>query len=252
MDIVLIGSGHVAHHLGQILHKHDHRIVQVYNRTLSHARALADILSSVAINDPKRIDLDADLYIMAVSDHALPLIIDQLPSALQGIVVHTSGATALSVLDKFGKSGVIYPPQSLTKEVDTDMSKIPFGIEANDTNTLDTLIKLLHPISPLTFHCTSQQRLALHIAAVFANNFSNSLFQIAHDLLQQENLSFDLIRPIILETAQKVQNHLPKDMQTGPAVRNDQGTITRHLEYLKQDSDWQSIYQLISVYISKK
>lgn len=252
MKIVLVGSGNVAHHLGLALYGQGHQVVQVYGRTPANAQELADSLSSTVITGLEELDLDADLYVVAVSDQAIPSVIEQIPSTIQGIVVHTSGATDLSVLSKFKNPGVIYPPQSLTKGVKTDISAIPFGIEASDENTFETLMELAKAISTKSFPCTSQQRLALHTAAMFANNFPNALFQIAYDILNRENLSFDLVRPLIVETANKAQNHQPIDVQTGPAIRNDQTTITKHEDYLKQDADWWSIYRLITGYIQGK
>lgn len=252
MKVVLLGSGNVAYHLGHALSGLGHSFLQIYSRALVHAQALADSLDSTAIDTLEEISPVADLYILAVSDQAIPVIVAQIPPTIQGIIIHTSGATDLSVLAKFRSSGVIYPPQSLKKGVATDLSKIPFGIEASDASSLELLMELMLPISSTSFHCSSSQRLALHTASVFANNFPNALFQVAHDILQRENLSFDLIRPIISETATNVQQHLPKEVQTGPAIRGDLTTIAKHLDYLKQDYDWQSIYQLISAYISKK
>ncbi|MCL7988895.1 DUF2520 domain-containing protein [Sphingobacterium sp. lm-10] len=251
MDIVLIGSGNVAHHLGAALKKAGHRIVQVYSPTAEHARRLADFLQSEATQSLHDLRSDADLYILAVRDQAIPEVVQQLPLSWQGTVVHTSGATSIDLLDKWSKYGVIYPPQSLSKEVPTDLSLIPFAIEGNKEAVKDFLFTTIHPIAPLSFEANSTQRLALHIAAVFANNFSNALYKIAFDILSDQNLPVDVIRPIILESAMKVQNRLPQQVQTGPARRNDTLTMEKHLEYLKLEPDWQTIYQIMSQFIKK-
>lgn len=251
MDIVLIGSGNVAHHIGAGLQKAGHRIVQVYSRNPDHARMLADSLHCDATHSLHEVRTDADLYILAVSDQAIVDVVEQLPATWQGTVVHTSGATPMGLLGKWPKHGVIYPPQSLTKDVSTDLSRIPFAIEGNTPEVTDFLSNVLRALAPLSFEATSEQRLALHIAAVFANNFSNALYQIAFDILSDQNLSVELIRPIILESALKVQQRLPQEVQTGPARRNDVLTMQKHLDYIKQKPNWQTIYQIISQFIIK-
>ncbi|PVH24879.1 Rossmann-like and DUF2520 domain-containing protein [Sphingobacterium corticibacter] len=251
MNIVLIGSGNVAHHLGAGLQAAGHRIVQVYSRTADHAQQLAKLLRSESLDSLAAISPDADLYLLAVTDQALPELVEHLPASWQGTIVHCSGATPLAVLEKWERHGVIYPPQSLSKDVPTDLSRIPFAIEGNTEQVTNFLLREMLAWAPLSFEANTEQRLALHLAAVFANNFSNAMYQIAFDLLAAQNLSADLIRPIILETANKVQKRLPQEVQTGPARRNDQQTMQKHLDYLKQEPDWQTIYQLISQFIKK-
>ncbi|SFT10841.1 Rossmann-like and DUF2520 domain-containing protein [Sphingobacterium wenxiniae] len=246
MDIVLLGSGNVATHLGKGLKGAGHHIVQVYSRNKAYASALASLLKADTIDNITAIRQDADLYILAVTDEAIPPLAEELSPAITGIVVHCSGATPLAVLHHFSRYGVIYPPQSISKTVEADLSKIPFGIEGNDTSTSQYLLELMQKISSLSFLCSSQQRLALHIAAVFANNFSNALFQISHDILKQHELPFDLLKPIIAETAQKIQNNQPKDVQTGPAKRGDQQTIRKHLDFISENSNWVKIYQQLT------
>ncbi len=251
MNIVLIGSGNVAHHLGVGWQAGGHRIVQVYSRNADHAKRLADVLHCDATDSLAAISPNADLYLLAVTDQTLPELVQQLPISWKGIIVHCSGATALGILDRWKNYGVIYPPQSLSKDVPTDLSCIPFAIEGNTQAVTNYLIQQMSAIAPLSFEANTTQRLALHLGAVFANNFSNAMYQIAFDILAAQQLSPDLIRPIILETARKVQQHVPADVQTGPARRNDVLTMKKHLDYLKQEPDWQTIYQIISQFIKK-
>ena len=249
MKIVLIGSGNIATHLAKSLFAQRHDIAQVYSKSSANAKALADVVGAsftCAIHD---VNTDADLYIIAVRDEAISEIVIALPSTLSGIIVHTSGATDVLVLDKFKKYGVIYPPQSLNKSVPTDLSTIPFGIEGNNADVTKLLTDLMMSIAPKTFICDSKQRLALHISAVLVNNFSNALYQMAYDILGQQNLSFDLLKPIILETANKVQSHTPKDVQTGPAIRKDMLTINKHLDFLSHSEEQSKIYQYLSNFI---
>ncbi len=251
MKIVLIGSGNIATHLGKAFSDAGHQIVQVYSKTLANADALANVLDSEAIDNLNQIDLDSDLYLVAVTDSAISHVADAIPKNLKGIVAHCSGATDISVLKDFNQHGVIYPVQSFSKDKKLDLSHTPFGIETNTELNYDILLGLAGQVSDYVFKCNTKQRLALHISAVFANNFSNALFQISYDLLEEHELSFDLIRPIILETAEKVQNHIPKDVQTGPALRNDNSTMLTHFNFISSHPDWQLIYQKISDLIIK-
>ncbi|MBL1407794.1 Rossmann-like and DUF2520 domain-containing protein [Sphingobacterium faecale] len=251
MNIVIVGSGNVATHFAHTLYRNGHQILQVYSRQSANAKALADAVEAESTTTFCDLSIDADLYIIAVSDQAIPNVIAEMPDIKKGIVVHTSGATSLGVLHRFSKKGVIYPAQSISKQVNINMSLIPFGIEAGSDQVYQTITDLIRPISPHLFPCNSEQRIALHVAAVLVNNFSNALFNIAQQILEREHLAFDLLRPIILETANKVQNHLPSEVQTGPAARNDLGTINKHLQFLSYSNELTEIYQHLSNFIIK-
>ncbi|MDR2284260.1 MAG: DUF2520 domain-containing protein [Sphingobacterium sp.] len=251
MTIVILGSGNVATHLAQTLHQNGHQIIQTYSRQSANAKALADAVNATPVSNLKDIDCSADLYIIAVTDTAIPQIIAAMPEITRGTVVHTSGATPLDILNRFTKYGVIYPAQSISKQIEIDITLIPIGIEANSKETFQVLMDLMTPIAPRVFACNTQQRLALHVAAVLVNNFPNALFSMAQGILEREQLDFSLLRPIILETANKVQNHLPSEVQTGPASRNDLGTINKHLQFLSYSNELTEIYQHLSTFITK-
>lgn len=252
MKIVIIGSGNVATHLAKAWYASNNVILQVYSPTLANACALASVVDSHAINNLEELNLRADLYLIAIKDDAITNVVEQLPKSLQGIVVHTSGATSVEVLNSFNKFGVIYPPQSINKNIKTHLSLIPFGIEGDSSSTYQQLHGLISAISPKVFACQTSQRLALHLSAVLVNNFSNALFQMAEDILNGENLSFDLLKPIILETAEKVQSYPPSETQTGPARRGDYDIIDKHLDFLTQYPEEHKIYQLLSDFIVKR
>lgn len=253
MKIVLIGSGNVASHLGQALNQQGQLITQVYSYTKANASALAlRFPGARATADLKDISPDADLYIIAVTDAAMPAVIQALPAGLPGIVVHCSGATDIAVLEKFNYAGVIYPPQSISKQLDLNMQAIPFCVEGNTPQTQEILLQLTQTFAPEARACDSAQRLTLHLCAVLVNNFPNILFQMAYELMAEQQLPFDLLKPIILETARKVQNAIPQDVQTGPAKRNDQNTIHKHLEFLSQKNEIAEIYQLLTTQIVKR
>lgn len=252
MNIVILGSGNIATHFAHNFHRQGHHISQVYSKQKANAQALAFAVEAEAIDDLIAVRKDADLYVLAISDAAIIPVIEQLSSTLAGLIVHCSGATDIDVLQKFGQYGVIYPPQTISKNQKTDFSFIPFCIEGNSMATCNRLMELMLAIAPKSIPCSSQQRLAIHIASVFANNFSNVLYQISQDILEKQGLTFDLIKPIILETAQKVQTNLPKDVQTGPAIRNDRITIEKHLDFISNQEDWKQIYQLLTQEIVKR
>lgn len=252
MNIVIIGSGNIGTHYANAFFNLKHKIIQVFSKTSANAKALADTVFAKPIDNLLEIDPTADLYIIAVADQYITEVVQHLNKNIKGIVVHTSGATSMNVLDKFNNHGVIYPPQSLNKSIDTDLSKIPFAIEASNEESRLILTNLMTSISPLRFYCDSKQRLALHVAAVFVNNFSNALFDMAYSILEKQNLDFELLKPIIMETAKKVQSHHPQEVQTGPASRNDNNTINTHLQFLSYSNDLTEIYQSLSNFIIKR
>ena len=251
MTIAILGSGNVATQLAKTFAQNGHQIVQVYSKTSANAYALADVVKANGISNLSELQVDADLYLIAVSDTAIPQVIAEMPEIERGTVVHTSGATPIDVLSRFPKNGVIYPTQSINKQLDLKIGDVPFGIEANSDQTLEKLTALASSIAPHVFHCTSEQRLALHIAAVLVNNFPNALYQMAQEILEREKLDFKLLRPIIFETANKVQNHLPAEVQTGPASRFDINTINRHLQFLSYSNELTQIYQYLTDFIIK-
>lgn len=251
MDIAILGSGNVAYHYATALHMLGHNIDQIFSKTSANASALADVVSAQAISALADLNPQLDLYIIAVKDDAIADVVADLDANLRGIVVHTSGATPITVLDKFSNYGVLYPPQSLNKELAIDYSTVHFAVEGNSEEVEYLLLKLMLTLSPTSFRCTSAQRLALHVAAVFANNFPNMLYRLAKSIVEKENLDFSLLKPLILETAEKVQNIDPNQVQTGPAQRNDEVTIHRHLDFLSYSNDLAEIYQTLTNIIIK-
>lgn len=234
MDIVLLGSGNVATHFGKALVRAGHRVAQVYSRTKARATVLAASLNAQAIDNLSAVDPTADIYLFAVKDDVIGPLASQLPALERGIVAHTAGSVDMAVLAVHAqRCGVIYPVQTFSLAKPVDFSLVPLAVEASDKTTYHQLSQLVAPLSTRIFPCDSRQRLALHVAAVFACNFTNHLYAIGADLVREYALDFDLLRPLILETAQKVMAHAPRDVQTGPAVRNDVGTMQRHIELLE-------------------
>ncbi|WP_257659105.1 Rossmann-like and DUF2520 domain-containing protein [Parapedobacter lycopersici] len=252
MNIVVIGSGNVASHFSRAFVEAGCRIIQVYSRTPAHARALASTWTVPAISQLSDIDTTADVYLVAVKDDALETVLSQLPPALNGIVLHTAGSVEMAVFHGYARRyGVLYPVQTFSKEKHIDFGHVPLAIEASDAETQESLSRLAGLLSGRVFLCNSEQRLALHAAAVFACNFTNHCYAIADDLLHEHRLGFDLIRPLIRETAEKVMQHKPREVQTGPAVRQDIQTMEKHMRLLQEHPDWAALYDALSRQIGR-
>jgi predicted short-subunit dehydrogenase-like oxidoreductase (DUF2520 family) len=250
MRITLIGSGNVATHFGAALKNAGHHIVQVYSPTQYNADLLAYHLGAAAISNLDAIDADTDMFIISVKDDVIEQIAKQL-AVHQILTVHTSGATPLQAISAYNKhAGVIYPLQTFSKLREVDFRKVPLCVEGFDDVVHASLKVLAHTLSLSVFDVDSEQRKVLHLAAVFACNFPNNLYAIAQGLLAGHHLDFNLLRPLILETAQKVQHNFPAEVQTGPAVRGDEKTMEAHLALLNNEA-LQQIYRALSQSIIK-
>lgn len=245
-NIVLIGAGNVAWHLGHQLKNAGHRIVQVYNRTIEHGEALAEELDTAFTNKLEQVDQSADIYLLAVSDHGIDDIILglQLPGK---IVAHTSGAVPLRGMQHISKNcGIFYPLQTLTKGRMVDFKIVPMLIEASNPTVKEALTELASSISKTVDYMDSHKRRALHVAAVFVNNFTNYLYSIADDVVKRENLDFRLLNPLMQETINKLKHHKPSEVQTGPAKRGDYRTIEDHLNYLDKNDSYREVYLVLT------
>lgn len=250
-DIVILGSGNVATHLAPALAAAGGNILQVYSRKITRARKLAKKVNAKPVNKITEIHKNADLYLFAISDGAIEMVGKALSAHLNGekkyIVAHTSGATPSTVFKgHFKQYGIFYPLQTFSKNRPADFQSIPFCIDGNRKLVRTALFKLAEKLSSKVYEISDQERSVLHVAAVFANNFTNHLFTISKSILDQKNIPFDLLLPLILETAQKVQDHPPETMQTGPAIRNDRETMERHLRLLEGVPEVAEVYRRMS------
>ncbi|MEG0483535.1 MAG: F420-dependent NADP oxidoreductase [Acinetobacter sp.] len=254
MRISFIGSGRVAHHLAKQLSK-QHQIVQIYSRRFEHAQHLAEQCDAQAIQNYAQFDNHIDLLIIAVSDQAIADVIGNVASYLENVlVVHTSGSTHLNVLSQqHDRSGVFYPLQTFSLEREIDWLNTPLFVEATKTEDLDILTTLANSLSNRVYSYNSAQRLSLHLAAVFACNFSNYCYDMAKQVVDAEQVDFSLLYPLILETAKKVTHNDPKIMQTGPAIRGDHNILNMHMNMLKdaRREDLKELYQSLSLGIQK-
>lgn len=242
IQITIIGSGNVAQHLIKAFTKSDLiEIVQVYSRK---KETLASLIEFDKITSDFSDLKEADLYIIAVSDKAIAEVSAQLPFQNR-VVVHTSGAASLDVLDPKNRKGVFYPLQTFSKKKDIDFSIVPLCLEAENTFDFRVLETVAKSVSNAVFPINSDQRKALHVAAVFVNNFTNHLYQVGQEICEEHQVPFEILRPLIQETAQKINTLDPIDAQTGPAKRNDTTTIEAHLAYLTRENQ-KNIYKILT------
>jgi predicted short-subunit dehydrogenase-like oxidoreductase (DUF2520 family) len=245
LNIVLIGSGNVATHLGKVLKKAKHNILQVFSPTLKSAKILATQLCCAYTNQTSNINPNADIYIIAIKDDAIAELGKKL-KVKSKIVVHTSGSVSMDAIKNTSTNyGVFYPLQTFSKAKKVNFKSIPICLESSNFKTLKTLQTLANSISNNVLNISSEQRQNIHIAAVFACNFSNHMYAIADELLKANKLNLDLIKPLIAETSEKIQNNAPESVQTGPAIRGDKKTIKKHLDAIEK-KEYKKLYQLIS------
>lgn len=224
ISVAILGNGNVATHLYTAFSKAANIVI-----TQISSRKLDSIPSS-------------DVTIIAVSDDAIQQV-SQSISNRNGLIVHTSGAVAMNAIAGKRK-GVLYPLQSFTKNAIVDFNKIPFCLETSDKDDFILLENVAKSIGNKIYQIDSEQRKKLHVAAVFVNNFTNHMYTIANDICEKNNVPFEILYPLIEETAKKIQSISPKEAQTGPAKRNDVQTIQNHLENLNLQQ--QKIYQLLT------
>lgn len=243
ISVVVLGAGNVGTHLCQaITGAKNLKLIQWYNKSI-----VQDFFGLKNINfnsDITKIP-PADLYIMTVSDGAVELLSNQLPFENQ-LVVHTSGSVPMGALNNKNRRGVFYPLQTISKNSNLSFRDVPICIEANDKQDRALLNDVAQSLGSPTYFISSEQRQTLHLAAVFVNNFANQLFRIGHELSDEKSLDFDILKPLILETAKKVMHLSPYMAQTGPAKRRDSKTIKKHLTLLENHPNFQDIYKVLT------
>ena len=246
MKIILIGAGNLATRLALALQAKGLAPEWVYSRTEESARRLSEQLPhSHYTTRLDSLPTDGDLYIFAVKDSVLPQLLSAMP-ANAGLWVHTAGSVDREVFRPYtNRYGVFYPMQTFSKERAVDFDDIPFFIEANSEADTARLHDLAARLSGKVYRADSEQRKYLHLAAVFACNFTNHLYALCDRILQEHNLPFEAMLPLIRETAAKVADMSPFDAQTGPAIRYDQNIIAKQEAQLT-DPTMREIYTLLS------
>ncbi|MCW3092289.1 MAG: hypothetical protein JWP81_3358 [Ferruginibacter sp.] len=242
MRIVIIGAGNVASVFGRLIKRANHEIIQVYSRDIIHAQSLANELNCAFEDDLNRLDMSADMYIVAIVDSALPGIYE-LFHVGDKLIVHTAGSVSKDVLKMVSLNyGVIYPLQSLRKDNPDLQLTIPLLIDGNSEAAFSTIKQFALTISPIVSRIDDEQRLKLHVAAVIVNNFTNYLYTLAANYCKKENIDFKMLQPLIEETALRIRDHAPGNMQTGPAARKDIATLNNHLLLLSKHPELKKMY----------
>lgn len=240
--ITIIGSGNVAQHLIKAFSASSLvEIVQAFSRK---KEALTSLLEPEKIVTDFSALKEADLYIISVSDNAIAEVSSQLPFDNR-LVVHTSGTTSIDVLDSKNRKGVFYPLQTFSKNKAVDFSIIPVCLETENQDDYKILEETAKSISNAVFAISSEQRKALHVAAVFVNNFTNHLYQIGQEICEEHQVPFEVLKPLIQETAEKIQTLNPSDAQTGPAKRHDSLTTGAHLDFITNENQ-KNIYKILT------
>lgn len=248
ITITVLGSGNVAHHLIlNILEQDTLSLQQIYARNKHH---LTDIVPEELITNDISALKPTDIFIVAVSDNAISEVSNDITVPNQ-LVVHVAGNTPMDTIAAKHRKGVLYMLQTFSKDKKVDLSKVPFCLEASDAKDLKLLETIALTFSERIYFIDSNQRKAVHLAAVFANNFANHMYALGEEVCKEHAIPFDILKPLILETAEKTEYLAPKQAQTGPAIRNDSQTIARHLEMLK-DPNKREIYKLITKSIQEK
>jgi predicted short-subunit dehydrogenase-like oxidoreductase (DUF2520 family) len=250
MKVVLVGSGNAASGLSVLIQKAGHEIVQVVSRNIEHARALASRYNAAAalLTEPQF--APADIYIVALADAALNSI-EKITGFKNKLIVHTAGSVSIDILRNNSSTfGVLYPLQSLTK-LHEHVPEIPFLIEGNTKETLHRIMEFARTLSENVTPANDTERLHYHIAAVFVGNFTNHLYSIAENYCEKEKIDFKNLLPLINEVTSRINTNSPKDMQTGPAIREDIFTLNRHLQALSTHTDLKYLYLKLSESILK-
>ncbi|MBQ9652168.1 MAG: DUF2520 domain-containing protein [Prevotella sp.] len=254
MKVVLIGAGRLATNLGVALREAGEDIKQVYSRTMESADVLAAKTDAEAVTDISEITPDADIYIVSVKDSVLQTLIPQLCKGREErLFVHTAGSMPMDIFKGYARRyGVFYPMQTFSKERRADFRQITCFLEASDWDVMAQLHSVAESIGSRAMELDTERRRYLHLAAVFACNFANHCYDLAAEVLKRHDIPFDVMLPLIDETAAKVHSLSPSEAQTGPAVRYDRNVIGAQMQLLTDDPQTQQIYEQLSKSIHDK
>lgn len=250
LKFILLGAGKVAWHLTQKLAAHGHEIIGIHSRSEENAQKLLATLPGKPHFFPtkKLSQLQVDVVLCCLPDEALQSLAGTLEVPENAHVWHTSGTKALSVFGRFPNAGVFYPLQTFSKEKQPDFDKIYFLLEGSNEKSRNCLAEVAQTISVPHQFMSSTERGHLHVAAVWACNFSNHMLAVAHQYLEQQGFDFKMLHPLIEETFQKALSLPPQEAQTGPALRGDEAVLAKHIALLQaaQMEDEAALYQKIS------
>lgn len=248
-SVSFIGSGNLAWHLATALDNTEFNVHEVFSPNAKHAAALverlyqADVMESLDFSEST-----SRIFVIAVADDAIEDVARGLRLPPNAILVHTSGSQPLSALAASSTSytGVFYPLQTFTKGKKIDFADVPVFVESESSETEKILVSMAKAISKKVVKISSDDRRALHVAAVFASNFTNHMLTLSKEIMDGYKLKFDLLKPLIAETLNKSLEIGPENSQTGPAKRGDLETLDKHVEFLQADAQLAEIYKIVS------
>jgi predicted short-subunit dehydrogenase-like oxidoreductase (DUF2520 family) len=246
MKVVFIGAGNLACGMSQEMQRVGMTIGQIYSRTRDHAESLAKRINCPWTSNLDEVIDDADLYVFAVADAVLPEVISHMkPNS--GLWVHTAGSLPIGIFEGFTpRYGVFYPLQTFTRGRVANLDGTPIFLETNHPGDREILRRIAVALSGNARETDWEKRRRIHLAAVFACNFTNHLYALAARILKEQELPYDLLLPLVTETAAKIGSLSPADAQTGPAVRFDKNVMDKHIAMLEEQPAMQTIYKLLS------
>ncbi len=246
--VCFIGAGKLATQLSKAMRIEGYDIVQIYSRTEDSAKSLAKALQCAYTTNVGMLTIEADLYVCALKDSVITEVLNKTKGFSKGkILVHTAGSMPLDILARYAENyGVLYPMQTFSKKKEVNFSKVPFLIEGSNSQVVENLSNIAEKFNSKSYIVSSEDRKKIHLAAVFVSNFANHVYALGSDLVQSVNVPFEVLLPLIDETAEKVHYMSPKEAQSGPAVRNDRNVIEMHLSMLKENENLMKIYRMMS------
>lgn len=254
-SVSFIGSGNLAWHLAPVLDNAGYSVREVYSRNPVHAARLTERLYQADVKATLDFSTSSSsVFVLAVSDNAIRSIVQEIILPDDAILVHTSGGQPLSTLGYAATPniGVFYPLQTFSKSRKVDFKDIPIFIETEIDDVERILLKMAKAISRAVYKIDAEQRKALHVAAVFASNFTNYMLALANEISDKHDVDFEWLKPLIAETMNKSLALGPYDAQTGPARRGDMETLDKHMEFLNRDEALAEVYRVISQHILDK
>jgi predicted short-subunit dehydrogenase-like oxidoreductase (DUF2520 family) len=250
--VSFIGSGNLAWHLAPALDNSDFPVQEVYSKNPVHAALLVERLYEADVKASLDFSTSSSgVFIIATTDEAIEEVVQEIILPEDAILVHTSGSQPLSILGYAATQnlGVFYPLQTFSKDKKIDFKEVPVFIESANPVTEKMLRTIGNALSKVVIPLKSYERKALHVAAVFASNFTNHMLLVAQDIMKEHRLSYDWLKPLIAEMINKSLSIGPENAQTGPARRGDLEILDKHLEFLQEDPSMAELYKVISQHI---
>jgi len=247
--VCFIGAGNLAWHLAPALDNTDFAVREVYSRNPKHAQTLVEKLYQA---DAKcSLDFSEShcrIFVLAITDDSIASVVQELILPDDAILIHTSGSQPLSILEYAATpfTGVYYPLQTFTKSRKLNFNEVPIFIESDDASTQKVLVNMAKAVSSNVHTISSEKRKALHVAAVFASNFTNHMLTLAQEVASNRKLDFEFLKPLVIETVNKAMTLGPVNSQTGPAKRGDLQILDEHFEFLSDDESMAELYKIIS------